>query len=102
MNEVERQRDPSHVSNRKASQWRRLLKTHGLRITRDLMKRVYLEFNEWVERGGTPEAEVESLRRKFLHAPSKLKRAFGIRQMGDEVRFHWPCLIVRAVKDRPE
>jgi len=99
MDEVERRRDPSHVCNRRPSQWWSLLKAHGFRITHSLLKRVHLEFNDWVERAGTPEVEVESLRREFLDAPTKVKEAFGITPAGRDILFYWPCLVVRAVKD---
>lgn len=99
MDEVERRRDPTHVCNRKPSYWQKLLEAHGFRITHKLPKRVHLEFNDWVERAGTPEAEAASLHKEFLKAPMKVREAFGIRSAGRDILFHWPCLVVRAVKD---
>jgi len=98
MDDVERRRDPTHIMNLKPSQWHTLIEGHGLRITHSLMKRVPLEFYDWVERSGTPPAEVNALREEFLSAPQSMRGAFGIREEGDRIPFYWPCLVVRAVK----
>jgi hypothetical protein len=62
------------------------------------MKRVDLEFYDWVRRSGTSEPAVRSLHEEFLSASDPVRRAFGIREEGDAMSFFWPCLVVRAVK----
>jgi len=98
MNSIEKRRDSTHVANLKPSQWHALVEAHGLDITHSLLRRVDLEFYDWVKRGGTPEAEVAALRREFLDAPQVIKEAFGIREEGDGIAFFWPCIVLRAMK----
>jgi ubiquinone/menaquinone biosynthesis C-methylase UbiE len=98
MNDVELRRDFSHVHNRKVSQWEALLAGRGLAITGREMLRIHLEFNDWVARTATPQAEVESLRRDFLCASAPVRQAFQIRPAGNDIHFSWPCLAFRAVK----
>jgi ubiquinone/menaquinone biosynthesis C-methylase UbiE len=98
MNDVERRRDRSHIENIPPSRWRELLPAFGFRITHTETARVYLEFNDWVRRAGTPPGEVEALRRDFLGAPEGARRAFAIKPRGDTIDFSWPCLVVRAEK----
>jgi len=98
MNSIEKRRDSTHVANLKPSQWHALIEAHGLEITHSLLRRVDLEFYDWVKRGGTPEAEITALRREFLDAPRVIKETFSIREEGDGIAFCWPCIVLRAVK----
>ena len=98
MNDVEVRRDFTHQRDRKVSEWQQLLEGAGLQVTHWSMAKVYLEFNDWVQRSATPMAEVESLRRDFLSAPDSVKTAFGIQPQGDDIKFHWDVLVFRAVK----
>ena len=98
MDDVERRRDPTHIMNLKPSRWHTLIEDQGLRITHSLMKRVPLEFYDWVERSGTPVTQIDALREEFLGASPSVKEAFGIREEGGRIPFYWPCLVVRAVK----
>ena len=98
MNDVEVRRDATHQRDRKVSEWWHLLEGAGFKLTHWSMAKVYLEFNDWVRRSGTPAGEVESLRRDFLAAPASVKAAFGILAEGDDIKFHWDVLVFRAVK----
>ena len=98
MNRIEKRRDSTHVANVKSSQWHKRIEAHGLEVTHSLLRRVDLEFYDWVERGGTPEAEVAALREYFLNAPQVVKETFGISEEGDGIAFFWPCIVLRAVK----
>ncbi|MBI4199012.1 MAG: class I SAM-dependent methyltransferase [Chloroflexi bacterium] len=98
MNEVERRRDPSHQRDLKVSAWLGLLARTGLQVTHATMTTVELEFNDWVQRSGTPERAVEGLRRDFLTAPDDVKAAFGVQPRGESMDFRWPMLVARAVK----
>ncbi len=98
MNDVEVRRDATHQQDRKVSEWQLLLEGAGFHVTHWSMAKVYLEFNDWVRRSGTPLAEVEPLRRDFLDAPASVKAAFGIQPEGDDIKFHWDVLVFRAVK----
>ncbi len=98
MNDIEVRRDPTHQRDRKVSEWRKLLEEVGFQMTHAAMAKVHLEFNDWVRRAGTREAEVEPLRRDFLSASDSVKAAFGIHSEGEDIRFHWEVLVFRAVK----
>jgi ubiquinone/menaquinone biosynthesis C-methylase UbiE len=98
MNSIEKRRDSTHVANFKSSQWHTLIEVHGLEVTHSLLRRVDLEFFDWVERGGTSELEVAALREDFLNAPQVVKETFGIREEGNGIAFFWPCIVLRAVK----
>ena len=99
LNDVELRRDFSHVNDRKISVIEDLLAQRGLEIVAREDVRVYLQFNNWVERTAMPVDEVPDLRRDFLEASSQIKSDFEIQHTDDgDVHFSWPCLIFRAVK----
>lgn len=98
MNGVEVRRDATHQRDLRVSEWQHLLENAGFHLTHWSMARVYLEFNDWVQRAATPRAEVESLRRDFLTAPESVVAAFGIQPDGEAIKFHWDVLVFRAVK----
>ncbi|MEE8443555.1 MAG: class I SAM-dependent methyltransferase [Dehalococcoidia bacterium] len=98
INDKEVRRDASHQTDLKPSEWRSLLESVGFELTHSSMAKVYLEFNDWVMRSATPEAEVEALRRDFISAPASVTAAFGIQPNNEEIDFYWDVLVVRAVK----
>lgn len=98
MNDVELRRDFSHVQNRKVSRWETMLATRDLSIAGQETVRIHLEFNDWVARTATPQAEAQALRRDFLEAGPSVRQAFQIQPAGDDIHFSWPCLVFRAVK----
>jgi SAM-dependent methyltransferase len=101
MNDVEVQRDPSHVRNLAPSEWLALLQAHGFCITGNALAPVLLEFGDWVQRSGTPASVVQSLRRDFVNAPSGAVEAFNIHQdESSTINFQWSCVVVRAVRRR--
>ena len=98
MHDIEVRRDQSHVRDLTVSEWLALMEEHGLRATDTALTPVELEFDDWVRRSGTPSRDVEELRRDFLGAPPGAVAAFGIAQEhSGAIRFHWDCLVVRAV-----
>ena len=98
MNDVEVRRDASHQRDLKVSEWSGLLEEAGFDIAHRSIVKVYLEFNDWVGRAATPQAQVGSLRRDFLSAPESVAAAFGISPDGPAINFHWDVLVLRAVK----
>ena len=99
MNGVELRRDFSHVRNRPVSMIEAMLDSRGLSIVEREHTRVHLQFNNWVERTATPQAEVKSLRRDFLNASDGAREAFQIQPVDGDISFSWPCLVFRAVKN---
>lgn len=98
MNDVEARRDLTHVRDLREAEWRDLLAASGFVVTQSTMTKVYLEFNDWVRRAGTPRENVVPLRTDFLAAPEPVVKAFGIRPEGDDIHFHWDVLVTRAAK----
>ena len=99
MKGIEARRDPSHVRDLPPSEWLALLEANGFSITDTALAPVPLEFDDWVRRSGTPEAEVQRLRRDFESAPGGAIDAFQIRQdESGSVLFQWECLVVRALR----
>ena len=70
----------------------------GFEVTHWAITKVYLEFNDWVQRSATPNRKIKTLREDFLSAPSAMTAAFGIRPDGEEIQFYWEVVAVRAVK----
>lgn len=98
MHDIEVRRDASHQRDLTADEWYGLLGETGFELTHAFDTKVHLEFNDWVLRSATPEDQVESLRRDFLTASASIVDAFGIRLQGEDIRFHWDVLVLRAVK----
>ena len=98
MNDVELRRDFSHVKNRKVSELEAMVAERGMNIVGRGTPRICLQFNNWVARTATLEAEVEALRRDFLNAPDSAREAFQIQPIDGDITFSWPCLVFRAVK----
>ena len=100
MNDIELRRDFSHMENRKISVIRRMLQERGFEVVGSENERVYLWFNDWVERTKVPQEEVAALRRDFQEASQEAKDAFqvGEPEADGDFLFSWPCWIFRAVK----
>ena len=98
MNDIELRRDFSHVQDRQERLIDDLVHQRGLTVVRKEHTRIGLRFNDWVARTATPQAEVDSLRRDFLEAPTVVRQAFQVSPDGDDISFSWPCLIFMATK----
>ena len=92
--------DPSHVGARTGTEWRRMLESAGLEVvsvegglveTADGMG-----LKEWCARarsGAQAEAEIG---RRLRGAPSAWRELLGVREAGDDLRFHILKLVVTA------
>ena len=98
MEDVECRRDYSHMENRKASVIEALVTERGLDMVDRVHTSIHLKFNGWVARTAIPEPEADSLKLDFLNAPTAVKDAFEIQEVGDDIHFAWPCLFFRALK----
>jgi len=79
---IELLRDPSHVRNRSAAEWRSLLRTAGLiELDRDEWP-TRLDFLSWVERMHTPAARVAVIRSLQEGAPQEVREALTIEPDG--------------------
>jgi ubiquinone/menaquinone biosynthesis C-methylase UbiE len=60
--EADRVRDPSHVRNYTEDEWRELFAAAGLRVEDVRRMPKPIEFEPWLERAATPEADAERVR----------------------------------------
>ena len=65
-------RDPSHVRNRSASQWRELLAQAGFRLLEETSWPLRLDFASWIARMRTPPESVAAIRRLQTGAPREV------------------------------
>ena len=99
MNDVELRRDLSHIWNLSPSQWRTAVEKVGLEVTDWELCPVHLEFYDWTQRSGMPEADMLKLRNDFQSASPEVKAAFHIQpEANGEFWFYWDAVIIRAVK----
>jgi len=102
INEIETLRDNSHVRNYRPSEWSEMFRKAGLSITYESVGRVTdgfkMDFDEWVKRIRTPEAEVAELRKRFLSASPELAESIKLEFEGERILFTWDQLTLVAIK----
>lgn len=97
LHQVECLRDPSHVWNLSAGQWRQAFAHAGLVVEQvEPAAPIQLEFTDWVERGGCDDGTVGRLRELFRTAPPSARKHFGIEVRGGKTYFHWRRVILRG------
>jgi ubiquinone/menaquinone biosynthesis C-methylase UbiE len=104
-NHLEKLRDPSHVRNYRASEWRRFATEAGLRITFEehgfaTEQGGPMDFGTWVRRMNTPPAAVEELTRLFREASPLLAAALRIQAVDGAISFCVPQITIASIKDR--
>ena len=82
MQSIELLRDPSHVRNRSAAEWRSLLRSAGLAELDQGEWPTRLEFLSWVERMHTPADRVAVIRSLQEGAPQEVRDALRIEPDG--------------------
>lgn len=99
-NEVEKQRDLSHVRAWKKSEWIRLLETAGFAIEAVIRFPKIFVFADWCDRVGVPQAQRQSLEMKLLGAPADVRRHFDVKlgETGRLLSFAGESIYVDAVK----
>jgi ubiquinone/menaquinone biosynthesis C-methylase UbiE/catechol 2,3-dioxygenase-like lactoylglutathione lyase family enzyme len=99
LNRWEKWRDPSHVREYTASEWRTYLAGAGLDITDVEIQRKAHEFAPWVERMQMGEVERAALEADILAAPENAQAYFEVTVAdGHVVSWSGDYLIARAVK----
>lgn len=102
-NEWEKRRDPSHVREYTAGEWKTFITEAGLHITHLEMGRKSHDFAPWVERVQMPDAERAALERDMLAASGDVRAYFEIREeAGRVVSWTTEYLILRAEKGAQE
>jgi SAM-dependent methyltransferase len=79
---VELLRDPSHVRDYSASQWRSMLGAAGFVVQREMFWPVRLEFSSWVARMRTPVASVEAIRTLLAGAAREAQAGLAVEPDG--------------------
>jgi ubiquinone/menaquinone biosynthesis C-methylase UbiE len=103
INAIERLRDPSHVRNYRASEWRRMLRGAGLVVTGEHADRYTegghrVDFDTWTARAGTSSEAHAELRRRFRGASPALVQALDIEVRGDAIGFTLPKIELTATR----
>jgi SAM-dependent methyltransferase len=102
INEIEKLRDNSHVENYRPSQWRLMVESAGLEVVHESVGRhtddFKMDFDDWVQRIRTPEAEVVELRRRFRAASPELAASILLELDEEEIRFVWEQVTLIARK----
>ncbi|HUI69320.1 MAG TPA: methyltransferase domain-containing protein [Spirochaetia bacterium] len=102
-NHIEKLRDPSHVRDYRASEWRVMVAEAGLEIIAEQNDDYTengkgMDFDVWTRRINTPPEAVEELRKLFRTASPGLVKALRIECQGDEIRFCVPQVVLAAQK----
>ena len=109
MNEVELERDPSHVRNWPPSEWERAVADAGLRVTDTAMCKVWHEGGDWTARSNMAPDDAARVQTRVRNAspatrqaltPSPATRqAFGVEQdAAGKLTWYWDVLVLRAEK----
>jgi ubiquinone/menaquinone biosynthesis C-methylase UbiE len=75
---IEVLRDPSHVRDHSAAQWLTMLADAGFDAEVIFRWRLRLNFDDWVKRMATPEANVSMIKTLFNIAPGEVRAAFEV------------------------
>lgn len=79
---VEMLRDPSHVRDYSAREWRAFAQAAGFVVETETARRVRLEFSSWLARIGTSEVNAAAIRSLQKGASAEVKRHFEIEPDG--------------------
>jgi len=102
-NHIEKLRDPSHVRDYKASEWRSLVTETGLQVVAERQDDYTengkgMDFDEWTRRMNTPREVVQELQGIFRGATPALREALRIEIDQEQIRFCVPQVAIAAVK----
>ncbi|MBW2726726.1 MAG: methyltransferase domain-containing protein, partial [Deltaproteobacteria bacterium] len=82
LNRIELLRDPSHVRDYRVSEWSEMFAEVGFRLTDLEAWDIPLDFEDWVRRSRTPDAEVTALETCFTQASERVRERFGVHGRG--------------------
>lgn len=104
-NHIEKLRDPSHVRNYRANEWRAFVTEAGLRLTFEECSFVTenggpMNFAAWLQRMNAPPATVEEVTRLFREASAELAAALRIQIVDGAIFFCVPISTIVAAKDQ--
>jgi ubiquinone/menaquinone biosynthesis C-methylase UbiE len=79
---IELLRDPSHVRDYDAAEWRAAIAAAGFRIVDERRWPLALDFNAWVARSRTPPLMVDALRQLLASAPAGVRERLAVQADG--------------------
>jgi ubiquinone/menaquinone biosynthesis C-methylase UbiE len=100
LNAIEVLRDPSHVRDHRVSEWEAMFEAAGLTPVVHRRWGLELDFDAWVARIGTPQLEVDALRRMFDRAPAEVREALAIGKPGP-YDFAMPLAMLQGTRPSP-
>ena len=100
-NDMEKLRDPSHVRNYRANEWRSMVIAAGLHITFEELDFCTeggrpMNFSDWTQRMRTPPAAVAELRRRFVEGSTELREFLRVEVVGEDIGFCVPQITIAA------
>ena len=100
LNQIELERDPSHIKNRKLSELNMILELYGFKTVEQQSTKIHLSFKSWVDRTGVSTSYIEYLKQKFIDADAdaEIQEAFDIQFSNNDIQFAWPCIVMKCVK----
>lgn len=98
-NTVEKMRDPSHVRNLTPNEWREACEAAGLEVTDSnmLSGAIPITLSAWLETAGCEGVTAGAVRHQFADAPTSARHAFHIVAEGEDIKFAWPRIVLRAL-----
>lgn len=100
-NQIEKERDSSHVANLSPRTWRHFVEAAGLRVTDLEMSEgaIRLPLSAWLETAGCVDKPAERVRQLFAQAPESARRRFQIATdpATGETHFAWARVVLRAM-----
>ena len=99
-NEIEVVRDPSHVRNYNATEWRSIVEEAGLKVT-DLTSGgggITVPVSDWIKKAGCGPEQVERIQQLLRTAPASAVAQFNIHESDGETYVTWHRIALVAEK----
>ena len=103
LHNIEKLRDASHVRTYRLSEWRKLLRSAGITIQREVTDSYSenargMKFDDWVRRSKTPPERVAELRRIFAEASPAFRELLSMQRDDDGFWFRLPQVTFIALR----
>jgi len=99
IHEIEKLRDPSHVRNRRISEWLAMLQTAGITAHEQASWGIHMDVPTWTQRQRTPAANVERILQLFSSASPEEQACLQIEQNDGIFTFDLPCALMVGSKN---
>lgn len=98
INEIEWQRDSTHLRSLRPSEWQALLEESSFRVVhlRAGLGEMSMRLTEWMERSATTPERARWLRQRLDRAEPSLRQALALQKEGDDWEFELPFVRILA------